>query len=317
MRTLELGGPGRQPWTVNVSEQADQVAPYVVAYLTDFVNRWAQCWCELHPDEQTAARRDFGVPSLLVRVDYLPSWNEEPFIFEVEERPQGAGLASELSEAFRVRFNALKKTWPRAYAVLSPDRRGGDDYLWVSGGEITLETALALRGTFHVLPRCEPSQEEFWPLEQHSVSTLRLEGNKQYGEAMGLWRRATNPGELPEADTAFVVKPPRGSKCQGVFIYHPQLRAIHGAGVHTYGRVVREAVAHIEKFGFCYIQPFARPPEKYIGDKRYSTMHRLFFGWDPTTKKWVVLGGNWVARPAPCLRLHGASDGCSGALILP
>lgn len=315
MRTLHMGAHGREQWTVNVSDQSDQVTAHTVAHLIEFVQRWATTWCELHPNEPTAARREFGVPSLIVRMDYLHSQVADPFIFELEERPQGAGLAWMLSKSFRARFDPLKKRWPHFCAVIAPERRGGDDYIWVPGGEVSLDSALQQQDG--VIVRCEPHQEQFWALEQRSLSTVKTEGNKQYGVTLGLWQTITRAGALPSDRTGFAIKPPAGSKCAGLFIYHPTLYRVHGAGAHSYDRVRREAQAHIDKFGFCYLQPFAYPPEKEHEGRRLSVMHRLFFGWDPRSKEWLPLGGNWVSRPAPCARIHGSSDGCSGPLLLP
>jgi hypothetical protein len=311
-KTLQFGEAGRDPWIVNCTDTSLSVSQAEIERLLDLIKDWAAFWVGRYPNEQTAVRRIYGVPSLMVRVDYTDTG-----VYEIDDRPCGIALtAAVCGQDQRNWLRVIAKNGPNFSVVVSNTRRGGDDHLWAPGGEISLDRALADK-TGLVLPRCEPGQEGFCELESRSIAPLSLEGSKAYGVALGLWSEVRDIKDLPDAATPFCVKPFQGSKCMGVYVYHPSLKRKGRSGAVTRTKIETAAAESIATKGFVYMQPFHEPIQIDAEGSLWSAIKRLFFVYVPTDHLWVPFGGVWMGRPYPCVRVHGASDSISGPLTLP
>jgi len=250
-------------------------------------------WADVFPRENTWVQQEFGVPSLLTRIDCTVD-NNQLRIFEVEDRPAGVGVSMLVSEEFADSLMTMKAGWPEFGVIVSPQRRMLDDHLWT-------KVLPCLNGTL-VLVRAEPEEKEFHYLAPHSVSTVVEEGNKGYGLALGLWDEVGSPDEL-SFEAGFVLKPLHGSKSKNVMFWDPAKRP----GCSTKSRVQR----HLDEIGRMYRQPLYSPMPTNISE--YPMMiFRVFYGLDMATRRWRYLGGLWNARPN--LKIHGASNSLLGPL---
>lgn len=266
------------------------------------INRWEQAF----PREETFVQRTFGIPSLIVRLDCSVQ-QDILGIYEVEERPAGIGLTTHLNPDFKARLRQVKDTWPTFKSVVSTDprRKATDDYLWID--RYTPEDSDGL-----VLVRAEPEEVEFHDFEPRCVSSLKKKGDKSYGEALGLWRRVTNPDEI-DFDKGCVIKPLQGSKTRDVFIYVPGPSSKRPPGGSSRGKI-EQAVHLARETGGVYCQPFFPPMESGISEEFKWMIYRVFYGYNTDTKRWDCLGGSWNARYN--LKIHGASDSLSGPVVV-
>lgn len=290
--------PGTQ-WTFDYREEQIQVVEAGTLKLAvDLINKWAQVF----PHEGTWVRRECGVPSLIIRLDFAPAQGKLG-LFEVEERPAGVGLNTYLNPDFSNRLEVISRTWPHFVVVMSDHRqKGGDDSLWREVASLDL-----VHGR-HVLVRAEPEEDEFHSLLAQSVSSVLHKGNKSYGEALGLWRRVRDPDDFP-SDGGFALKPIQGSKCRGVYVLPPRGVKLEG------GATLTKATRELGERGEMYMQEWIPPLNMDINGRSYNAIWRLFFGYDIQNKTWIPLGGAWVARPGT-LRIHGALDMVTGPLVI-
>ncbi len=318
LETLKVAPPGREPWDTTILDLPRGITPTMAAHGQSIV----ESWVKVFPHEDTWVAKTHGVPSLLVRLDCVPTTGKSELqCFEVEDRPQALGLALRLNMQLHYRFEKVRPHWPkRIISVSAEDRRGGDDYLWAT--EVTLEEALADHDSI-VLTRCEPHQEQFWELADRSIAPIRTEGYKGYGATLGWWQRVTAGTELPGVGSGYCLKPLYGSKAKDVMIVHPQCGpGSNGHKALANGRKVggwsrNQAANHLAEHRQMYLQPFIAPIEEHIGQYgAYNHMYRIFYAFNPTTREWVCLGGLWFARPAPQLLLHGAKDAIIGPVVI-
>lgn len=281
---------------------------WVVRYRTQEINLplWAiergaevlQSWQEVFPKEDNWAQKNFGVPSLITRIEGTMH-GESLSLFEVEERPAGIGVNTKISSEFRLRLEGLKREWPRFKALISCARQGaGDDYLWIE--TVNPED---VRASDALLVRAEPEESEFWKFESQSVSSIRFKGDKSYGQDLGWWHRVSNPDQL-NWEKGFVLKPIQSSKARGIEIWDPFQKR---NGSSTKSRICRS----LERFGTMYCQDLIEPNISPCGT---NMIYRIFYGYSPSQRRWVCLGGVYNVRPN--LRIHGASDGYFGPLSL-
>jgi hypothetical protein len=157
-----------------------------------------------------------------------------------------------------------------------------------------------------LLVRAEPWEEEFHRFQRQSISTVKTEGDKAYGEKMGLWEKIYSPNdvdwELPQ-----VVKPTQGSKAKDVMVWLPK-KEVYGQkvsnGVFTKTRI--SATIEAQNGDGMYIQPFHPPiPIAINGDMHWMAL-RTFFGFDTQKQEWVSIGGLTSIRKN--MIIHGASD---------
>lgn len=256
-------------------------------------------WERIFPKEKTWVQKNFGVPSLIVRMD-CTVYDGKLGIYEIEERPSQVGIARVINRQFAEILKKLMAEWPEFVAVISP-RRGqkiGDDGLWIQTIQYFPEELP--KNINKVIVRAEPTEVEFHCLQPKSVSTVTAKGNKSYGEKLGWWKKIRSGSCLPWEE-GFVLKPLQGSKMQNVEIWDPEQRPRSSTR--------DQVLATLEK-NVMYCQPFL-PPIKKGGD---WCMYRPFYGYSPKEKDWVPMGGIWVARSN--LRVHGTRDAVFGPLLL-
>lgn len=283
-------------WRLFVSSQEKIFPPAAVEAATQLLSRWVKVF----PPEGTWIEREWGVPSLLVRFDCTLCSDGLLRVYEIEERPAGVGIALQVNPHFRERAKAFMEIWPPFDVVVSPLRRGSDDYLWRK-----IKTLQDLEEERLILVRAEPDEEEFHPLRPRAVAPISHEGLKGYGVTLGLWREVTFPEQLPWEE-GFVLKPLQGSKMKGVEIWHPRLRKEVG-GVSTRKRIEET----FTRYGRIYLQEFHPPMRR----GELWVIYRVYFGYNPVDQRYSCLGGLWNGRPNQ-LRLHGATDAVFGPLVL-
>ncbi len=263
-------------------------------------------WQEVFPREDTWINRAYGIPSPIIKLDATIT-NNELQVYEVEDRPAGMGYSELINPDLRTNFADIVSTWPDFRVVVSPQRSGNDDHLWAKPAEADWHGL--------VLVRAEPSEEEFHALQRRSISTLLTEGDKSYGEKMGLWKRVHTADEI-DFSQGFVVKPTQGSKGNGVYVSLPkQYMKEHGIdpgrnGVATAGKI-RGVIDTAAANGGVFVQQYHPPMETGIPTHPWA-VNRLFFGYDMQNGEWRYIGGTWNARNN--LKIHGASDTLTGPL---
>lgn len=310
LRQIEIGALPRQPWKTTIGDQAVTIPYQITAGCIKLIERWAS----IFPREDTFVQQQFGVPSLMVRIDCAPN-QDSLGVYEIEERPAGIGANTLYNNQFCAALARVREDWPKVTAVVSDLRRGGDDYLWIE--ELPLADALAHRNNdARFLVRAEPEEVSFHALASQSVSTVRMKGMKSYGVPLGLWNevRWTDVCSHPDAflpwGGGFCLKPAQGSKCRGVEVWHPAGSRAGGGATKT--RILRT----LAERGMMYLQPLIQPMRWEINNKPYDVIFRIYFAYQIAKAAWVSLGGSWNARPAPCCRIHGAEDAIFGPAIL-
>jgi len=279
-------------WDVNYCLEQMIFSPLLVEAGRNILLQWQKYF----PAETNYTKKEFGVPSLIVRLDCVFSEEANLQVFEVEERPAGIGICVKINPCFAERLAVLRERWPVFTVLVSEDRRGSDDYLWT---QVSIGPQKPSGNLF--LIRAEPEQIEFHELLPFSVSSLLQKGNKAYGERMGWWKKVFDGQELPW-DISFVLKPVQGSKARGLEIWD---LAQNRPGSSTRSRILRT----LAEYGSMYLQPLIDPLEDENGWK----ILRIFYGYDPLGG-WICLGGLWNSRPN--LRIHGAKDALFGPVVL-
>ncbi len=286
-------------WTVNMADR-DVVFPGSAIEAGQlFLERWQHRF----PREDTWVQREVGVPSLIVRLD-CTIVDGTLRVYEIEERPAGVGITSRINPQFRDFLGGLQAYWPKFSVVVSGRRKGSDDDLWAP----VLGLSDYREGL--VMVRAEPEEAEYHWLEQYSVSSVRMKGNKSYGEDLDWWRRVACPEELPW-DQPFVLKPMQGSKCRDLEVWVPKTSAHYeqAKGASTRTRVARTLL----KNGAMYCQPFYSPMV-FEEDPRMRMILRVYYGYNRLDRFWQCLGGVWNARPNWIV--HGASDAVFGPILI-
>jgi hypothetical protein len=312
-QSLEVFNLQVGPLTVQSTRAPIQVTPAEIADLRERLPRWAQAYPR---SEETFAWGTLQVPTVIARFDY--SVNQETGmvnVYEIEERPFGLALTTQLVPTFAARtraiVDALAVTTQRPVGVyVAPDRVANTDDMMLADTDIfdhVVDDVTAVPSDALLLVRAERTDESVRHLTHRSISTIASEGSKAYGLEMGMWERATVSSI--DFNRPFVLKPHAGCRCQGVEIWHPSApKGIGGFSTRT--RIMRA----IESGTAAYVQPFYEPescphiPEAWM-------VRRLFFGFNAFTSQWSVLGGLWIGRKNA--KLHGSMDSITGPLALP
>ncbi len=280
-----------QKWEVRLTGDVIQLP----CWIADAGKTLLSDWQGVFPQEDSWVQKEFGVPSLIVRVEGVPVGDRFHF-FEVEEKPMGIGVTSLLSDSFTENLGKLTNVWPYFKVIVSPARQGaGDDYLWRE-----IITPEQVRSSDLLLIRAEPVEKEYHHFASRCVSTLSEEGNKVYGEVFGWWKTVYDQEELPWG-VPFVLKQCQGSKARGLEIWDPVKKR---KGSSTKSRIIRT----LSSAGKMYCQPLVDPLDHENG----MMIYRIFFGFDPRSSEWICMGGCYTVRNN--LRIHGASDAIFGAL---
>lgn len=255
-------------------------------------------WQNVYPKEDTWVQRNYGVPSLLVRIDGTVV-DGQLKAYEIEDRPQGAGLSLSLNSEFKSRLEKVRETWPRIVAVVSENRKGTDDHL-------IYDVVHAPDPSDKILVRAEPWEADFHKYQSNSVSTVLTEGDKSYGESMGFWNRINFPEEV-DWNKACVVKPLQGSKAKDVMVWIPD-KMVYGQKV-TNGVFTRTKIGNmiLAKNGEgVYVQPFYPPIPLVLDDETQWMALRIFYGYNLQTRQWEALGG--LSNSRKNMIIHGAQD---------
>lgn len=290
------------PWEVRCASWQETVSAKQCAEMISVL----QAWQKVFPPEDTYARAQFGTPSLLARIDCAPS-ESGLGIYEVEERPAGLGATVLMNSDFAARLAAWRATVPDFRVVVSSRRGapGTDDYLWCPVAEEGY--------TGPVLVRAEPDETEYHHLAPRSIATLISKGDKSYGVPLGWWHEVKAGESLPW-DEGFCLKPIQGSKCRGVHVFapkHDRPGGKAGSGTSTRSQVERA----LDASGRMYLQAYQPPLRRLFEGKEYRVIWRFYFGYEPTSRAWVPLGGVWTGRVGT-LRIHGSKDSLFGPLVV-
>ncbi len=269
-------------------------------------------WQSVFNREATYAQTQFGVPSLLVRYDGVLAPDGSFLSYEIQDGSGWAGYAGLANESFKTaRDYFVKNIWP-PFRLLQDLETPRDYGLWVEN--IGIDEALATNELllFRYWSKADTlSREQLWNFTMRSISPCWTHNDKSYGVPLGWWKYVrfdtSNNGEKLPWDTAFVIKPLQEWGSKDIMYWIPNERR---------GRSTRTQILGIlEKHRVMYLQPFIAPMTTVL-DVPYNTILRPFFAYDIYKKTWVPLGGVWTGRPAPNLRIHGASDAVSGPLLL-
>jgi len=259
-------------------------------------------WTTAFSFEPTWSQRQFGIPSILARIDCSFKWDDKKLlIYEVEERPAALGVSITLSPDTNPAVKEWASWYPRLGAVISPLRRLEDDSLVLP--IYTCEEALSSGAP--VIVRAEPAETEFHCLQQQSASSLVQKGNRKYGVELGLWNEA--PSQLPW-DKAWALKA-TGSKAKAIVLWHPDsgLRR-NQAGFSSRNQIEKFRTKHKD----VYLQELYEPEVLEIDATDYYLMYRIHFGWNPEARRYQLLTGSWWARPERIV--HGASNTVLGGV---
>jgi hypothetical protein len=294
-KTIQIG-----QWHTIVSDRKEEFSTGARRQSVAILDQWKHEF----PREKSWVQNEFGVPSLIVRLDCVVH-DDRVSLFEVEERPAGIGVTSQVNPVFSVRIAEAKKKWPKFNSLVSPLRKASDDPLWLDS--VSLDDAM--KDETLLLIRAEPEEQEYHQLLSRSVSTLMGKGDKSYGVGMRLWKKVS-PADFNDFpwEIGFCLKPLQGSKCRNVEIWHPMGNKTGIGGISTRTRIRTTLESH----GHMYLQEFISPMI-HPTDNCLKVIYRVFFAYSPDDRAYsVFLGGLWNARPN--LKIHGASDTIMGPI---
>jgi hypothetical protein len=285
----------------------------VVDQAKSFLTRWSN----LYPKGKTWVGKEFGVPSLFVRLDFVVDGNGELQVYEAEDRPCGIGIGFELIPAFRQRFSEFMTQWPQFSWVVAPERTT-DDELWLGGG-ISLEQAHMTDGL--LLVRSRPESAEYHPLEPRAVSTVQHEGDKRCCVQLGMaeiirWVHDLsdqNEGYiLPPISGPCVIKPLQGTRSRLVEV---ALNGLDISGKAYKRRKDTIGISGLEnrlkRHGPALCQPFIFPMLR-AHLPGMNVIYRFFFAYSPRSGGYEPVGGVWMALDS--LIVHGDNTAISGPL---
>ena len=296
------------PWEISVHQKEIKIADWEHRQLLQKAAEWATVFPR---EEATLAWQAFGVPSVLIRFDYIVE-GDAIRIYEIEERPAGLAMTRIIDPHFRSIFaewtaeveQALGK---RISIFVAPSRlETSDDMIIAQDNDHPFRTISSVRsdinGSDALFVRSYRNEREYYDLAERSLSTIKEEGYKGYGVQMGLWKKIDGTIDL---DQAFALKPKYGSRCEEVYLYSGKRP---GNGFSTKTKVLNA----IESGAVSYVQPFHKPEEPDFLDSGHSMIRRVYLGFDPILNSFRCLGGMWMARK--CVKVHGASDTISGVI---
>ncbi len=314
-------------WSCKVSSQEIRLPVTAVDEAIQLIKTWA----EKFPRVGTWVGDTHDVPSLVVRVE--GTWAEDTGwrLSEIEDRPCGIGICSELNSGFASRLREVRATWPSIQWV-QDSTRVTDDALWLGDG-ITLEQALQSGSDTYFLVRSRPEHSTYHQLEPRAISTVSQEGNKRPLVDMGLADIITWREDLEEFGGGYidppisgpcVVKPLQGTRARGVTVCLDgcEIRKIGGQKVpHIGGRPVKKrkrdttGLDGLERFvresKILLRQPFHMPMRlEHLPD--LNAIYRFFFAFHLNTLSWVPLGG--VYNASESLIVHGEKGVVFGPL---
>lgn len=288
-------------WETHNLERSIVLPETIQAQAIEVVNRWVGVF----PKEDTWIQTNFGIPSLIIRIDGVEREGALG-IYEIEDRPAGIGHSILLNPQFKDKLAAIKPTWPDFDVVVSPLRDKADDLVW--NNVVDFESA---RGSERpIFVRAEPEEEQFRVFQSRSVSTIATEGDKSYGIALGLWSFINDPKQFPK-HRSFVLKPLQGSKGRNMAFY--DVKGNPRPGTMKMKNVIKVLDGQVQERGGMYIQELIPPMDSGVETHPFM-IYRFFLGFNCVSREWVSLGGSYFLRNN--LKIHGHSDSLSGPLVI-
>lgn len=288
--------------------------------------------------EQTFAQNNFGIPSLVTRVDCTIVDDAISF-YEMEDSPSGLGITnlliqraqgSGIKERVLDHYQELTGTIP--LVVVSRDRNHGTDDEMIFGTENYHYNPDICLPSRHIsedeivivktIPGNKQSARDYKHLTSQAVAPLQTEGNKDYLLKTGSCKVVTDElgllhhnGELASQ----VVKATIGSMAMGVSIFlTAEDRELFGKpGTVRQNRLLRDLAQYVERDGYALTQEFQPPIQVNNAQSRGHAILRVFTlvtGDKNGTIDAEAIGGCYVARPE--LIVHGASNSVGGAVLV-
>lgn len=300
-------------WSLNISDTQEYFSAKAVAQAQVRLNKWSA----IFPVGNTWIGKEYNVPSLIVRLDCMVDGKGNLQVCEIEDRPCGIGIGCHVFPFFKEAVTSIQKTWPKFHWVQA-DNRVCDDALWLGG---PLSLADAYRSRDLILVRSRPKDPDFHGLEFRSVSTIHHEGDKSYGEQIGLWHRSQWIAKSEQTGKGYidgvpmhsaVIKPLQGTRALGIGFYLTGDEKDQYEG--RYQPMTLDCVVkRVRNDNAVFCQPFIHPMKRdHI--PHMGMMYRFYFGYDCCDACYKPLGGMWMASKK--LLIHGASDTITGPLLL-
>ena len=296
--------------TSKVTSQSiiDQIMPYI------------DKWQAVFPYEPTWIYENHGIPSPIIRVDCIII-NGKVFILEVEDRPQGFGVAyrhhqnlyhmimnclcqfQESNKGIVNHFLTLFGFSKSSINFVQSETRFGDDHLVFK--QVSLKKALRSHGL--IIPRCRPTEIEYHSLRSKSLFPISTEGDKAYGIDLGIYLDVADYQKLDLAQV-IVYKPAVGTRTREIKFCFPDGDSRKELADSQH--LISEKKLAKKKHGFVqqYVEPATCPDADY--PDHYS-IDRLYFTY--INGKYEYAGGYWFATPG--ILVHG-TDGCITGNIL-
>ncbi len=289
--------------------------------LVKLVTNWARVEVSLRKKDLVpiSAVRNFGVPTIFCRVDLAPFVvGEYPInkVYEIEARPAGFSILLNIFPKLKSIGSIWENHLPISAVVLDSRQDAAEDtrifseamnwgWLEQNNCENNFSECMWVRGS-----ELDIKNVDLAKLEEKALAPVTSHGDKNYLVEMNLAKKIGNHDKLPW-DEPFVIKPLKGSKCDNVFLWHPAERKKNTSGIYTRTKISNSLLDTDRQF---ILQPFIFPGREEINGKEGFTIWRIYFGYDIQNRKWIFAGGLWNWRP--CLKVHGASDGISGPLLV-
>ena len=280
----------------------------------DALETWRRDPLAMPPTENWASR-NWGVPSVLVRVDMAPLRGQQGDVhplYEVEGGPGGLGFVHALAgdEPLQMMAECLRGLGVEEIGwEVAPSRARFEAELF-RGVSVLGEHGLKVsRGLNHGLPLLLRSGgEDRVPYERCLCNYTQGGGDKlalrPFGAILGNELGGAPGRRWPQG---FVFKPRYGTGASGVLI--------HAANTpyrkHSdSSRQMDACWERIENSPERWVVQGFSPPE-YLSEERLFRMWRIFAVW--SGERYRAIGGFWNARNS--LRLHGATDTIWGPIL--
>lgn len=320
------------PWSIISANTALTMQQEECKALLERFGDWHDHFARADPGSvhENAARRRLGLHSTLVRADYV--WDpvrKVVNVYEFDDRPAGLGVTCILNAPAKDGLRAAVESWQNAFGkplafCISEDRKGNSDDAVCAANLFTRQIPVcygmpdAETMQAHIWwPRISRHEKEYYPLTQHCLSTIALEGDKSYGVPMGMWHKIQYPGDIP-LDAGCALKPAVGSRFETIKL----VRKNAGRGFIT----PSGAVKLIEQKKFAYWQPLHEPersdrhgwlkPEYCLVRRVYlAYIRRPGLACEGGGGGFCVIGG--VALATPGHRVHGTRDSLTVPIYPP
>ncbi len=296
MKTLLIN---ERPFNISAQEEV------VSSVNLDKVNYFFIEWLTLPHQEQTWVKKQFGLQSIAVSVDFYA--RDENFILSaINPNPRGLGVAAALQPKVSRLMQEKMRSWPSIYVTAESLSDIADDFIllhWSPKEKILKSDGL-------IWPRLKANDPDREQLSGRSVCPLLLEGDNSYGESLGLWRPVSYEDlRAFDWENGFCLIG-KNSRRQNFEIWHPERRELsrnHIGGPSTKSRIERI----LQQEGEMYYRYWL---DEMGGVSFLPTLFRIFFLYDCRSGKYQMSGGIWIRRRN--LRLREAADAMIGPLLV-